>query len=109
MGLILKIALNIIKIKKWILQHWMNYSSDFNPIFLLTVSCIMSQNGQTHFKDLEAAATFLTCVWPFWDIMHWRVNREVGKLKTVYKLDSTRYLTQSQKIRGKSWKTIMVI
>ena len=28
-SLILKIALNIIKIKKWILQHWMNYSFGF--------------------------------------------------------------------------------
>ena len=31
----------------------------------------MSQNGQMHFKNLAAfAATFLKCVWPFWDIMH---------------------------------------
>ena len=33
----------------------------------------MSQNGQTHFKNLAAnanAAIFLKCVWPFWDIMH---------------------------------------
>ena len=31
----------------------------------------MSQNGQTHFKNLEAfAAIFLKYVWPFWDIMH---------------------------------------
>ena len=31
----------------------------------------MSQNGQTHFKNLTAfAARFLKCVWPFWDIMH---------------------------------------
>ena len=30
----------------------------------------MSQNGQTHFKNLAAfAAKFLKCVWPFWDIM----------------------------------------
>ena len=30
----------------------------------------MSQNGQTHFKNLSAfAARFLKCVWPFWDIM----------------------------------------
>ena len=32
----------------------------------------MSQNGQTHFKNLAAnAAIFLKCVWPFWDIMHY--------------------------------------
>ena len=31
----------------------------------------MSQNGQTHFKDVAAdAARFLKFVWPFWDIMH---------------------------------------
>ena len=35
----------------------------------------MSQNGQTYFKNLAAnAARFLKCVWPFWDIMHWRVK-----------------------------------
>ena len=33
----------------------------------------MSQNGQAHFKNLAAnAATFLKCVWPFWDIMNLR-------------------------------------
>ena len=33
----------------------------------------MSQNGQTHFKDLAAnAERFLNCAWTFWDIMHWR-------------------------------------
>ena len=31
----------------------------------------MSQNGQTHLKNLAAfAATFLKCVWPFQDIIH---------------------------------------
>ena len=34
----------------------------------------MSQNGQTHFKNLQDAAKnaarFLKCVWPFSDIMH---------------------------------------
>ena len=35
----------------------------------------MSQNDQTHFKNLAAnAERFLKSVWPFWDIMHWRVN-----------------------------------
>ena len=39
----------------------------------------MPQNGQTHFKNLAANATlFLKCVWPFWDIMHWRVKNEAG-------------------------------
>ena len=33
----------------------------------------MSQNGQTHFKNLAAnAERFLNCAWTFWDIMHWR-------------------------------------
>ena len=32
----------------------------------------MSQNVQTHFKNLAAfAARFLKCVWPFWDIMYY--------------------------------------
>ena len=35
----------------------------------------MSQNGQTYFKNLAAnAARFLKYVWPFWGIMHERVN-----------------------------------
>ena len=35
----------------------------------------MSQNGQTHFKNLAVnAARFLKCVSPFWGIMHYRVN-----------------------------------
>ena len=34
--------------------------------FKLTLYSVMSQNGQTHFKDLAAnAARFLKCVWPF--------------------------------------------
>ena len=44
----------------------------------------MSQNGQTHFKNLAAnAAIFLKCIWPFWDIMHWRVNGSNGYLKLI--------------------------
>ena len=35
----------------------------------------MSQNGQTHFKNLAAnAARILKCVCPVWDIMHYRVK-----------------------------------
>ena len=35
----------------------------------------MSQNGQSHFKNLVAfAARFLKYVWPFWDIIYQRVN-----------------------------------
>ena len=35
----------------------------------------MSQNGQTHFKNLAAfAVRFLKCMWPFLDIIHFRVN-----------------------------------
>ena len=30
----------------------------------------MSQNGQTHIKNIAAnAARFLKCVWSFWDII----------------------------------------
>ena len=39
--------------------------------FLLSLSCIMSQNGQTHFRTLAGiAARFLKCGWSFWDVMH---------------------------------------
>ena len=35
----------------------------------------MSQNGQTHLKNLAAnAVRFLKGVWPFWVIMHERVK-----------------------------------
>ena len=35
----------------------------------------MSQNGHTNFKNCVAfAVTFVTHVWPFWNIMHWRFN-----------------------------------
>ena len=35
----------------------------------------MSENGQTHHKNLAAnAARSLKCVKPFWDIMHQRVK-----------------------------------
>ena len=34
----------------------------------------MSQNGQTHFKNLLYISIFLKCVWPFGNIMHLRVN-----------------------------------
>ena len=41
----------------------------------LTIRCKMSQNGQTHFKNLAANfARFINCVLPFWDIMHERVK-----------------------------------
>ena len=45
----------------------------------------MSQNGQTHFKNLAAfVARFLKCVWPFWDIKHERVNFVLNVLIVVY-------------------------
>ena len=37
----------------------------------------MSQNDQTHYKNLVAfAARLLKSVWPFWDIMYERVNSQ---------------------------------
>ena len=39
------------------------FLSFFTPFTYLPVSCSMSQNGQTHFKNLaEYAARFLKCV-----------------------------------------------
>ena len=33
------------------------------------------QNDHTHFKNQAAfAAKYVKCVWPFWDVMHWRVK-----------------------------------
>ena len=44
----------------------------------------MSQNGQTHFKNLAAfVARFLKCVWPFWDIMHERVKKLFKREKSI--------------------------
>ena len=38
---------------------------------MLTLLHLLSQNVQTHFKNLAAnAARYLKCVCPFWDIMH---------------------------------------
>ena len=38
----------------------------------------MSQNGQTHFKNLAVnAERFLRCVRPFWDNMYERVNPKI--------------------------------
>ena len=38
----------------------------------------MSQNGQTHFKNLAAfTARFLKSVWQFWDIMHETVKAAI--------------------------------
>ena len=39
----------------------------------LTVLCMTSQNGQTHFKNCSAfIARSSKCVWLFWDVMHLR-------------------------------------
>ena len=39
----------------------------------------MSENGQTHFKNLAAnAARLLKCVWPFRDIMHLSFNETLA-------------------------------
>ena len=46
----------------------------------ITCFCIkplISQNGQTHFKNPAVnAARFLKCLWPIWNTMHWRVKRK---------------------------------
>ena len=44
----------------------------FNNCFtFLAFPCLMSQNGQTQFKNLVAfAEKFLNWIWPFRDIMH---------------------------------------
>ena len=39
----------------------------------------MPQNGQTYFNNLaKNIASFLKCVWPYWEIMHQSVKRTVG-------------------------------
>ena len=49
------------------------------PVFgKFSLQCITYQNGQAHFKNLAAdAARFLKCVWPFWNIIYWRVKKSV--------------------------------
>ena len=55
-GLIFEIALNLVK-------HTIYYSYRTHALLFLTLQCVMSQNGQTHFKNLAAnAARFLNCV-----------------------------------------------
>ena len=45
----------------------------------------MSQNDQTHFKNLAAtAARFLKWFWPFWDIMHVKGLRCLWLLRQGY-------------------------
>ena len=46
----------------------------------------MSQNGQTHFKNLAAnTARFLKCVWLFWDNIHLRVKDQKKLIQTKSK------------------------
>ena len=62
----------------------------------LIFSCVISQNGQTHFKNLEQnAAKFLKCVWSFWDIMikglsyfQWMIHLQEEFIRFLY-----RYIT----------------
>ena len=50
--------------------YWCNFHNHG-----LTLSCITSQNGQTHLKNHAGnAARSLKCIWPFWDIMLERVK-----------------------------------
>ena len=45
-------------------------------LFAKIVSCITSQNGKTHFKNLAGNITrFSKCVWPFRDVINERVTR----------------------------------
>ena len=42
---------------------------------VLNLEYTMSENGQTHFKNLALfAPRFLKYIWPFWDIMLWRTK-----------------------------------
>ena len=61
----------------------------------------MSQNGQTHFKNLAAnAARFLKCVWPCWDIMYQRVKVYTWIHASVFKiLGENYYLGSTRKFR----------
>ena len=57
----------------WRCSSFFNF--DFELVFIypvgLTIECKVSQNGQTHFKNVSVnAARFLRCVWPFEGIKH---------------------------------------
>ena len=63
----------------------------------------MSQNGQTHFKNLAAfAARFLKRVWPFWNIIHQRV-KSVASSKLGKKIASISW-AKKKKIAISAWK-----
>ena len=51
--------------------------NDMQNLFL-TLNCITSQIGQTHFKNLAAQAAKF--IWPFWDIMRLRVKISFSRL-----------------------------
>ena len=45
----------------------------------------MTQNDQTHFKNLAAfVARFLKYVWPFWDIMYRRVKKFMWEVEMIF-------------------------
>ena len=54
-----------------VLKCWQPLNKTLLIKSFLTVQWILSQNGQTYFKNLAALpARFLKCVSPFWDIMY---------------------------------------
>ena len=69
----------------------------------------MSQNGQTHFKNLAAfAARFLKCVWPFWNTIHQRV-KSVESSKLGKKIASISWAKKKKKkmLKPSNWKTFV--
>ena len=65
----------------------------------------MSQNGQIHFKNL-AAKCCKRCVWPFWDIMHWRVKDELQEPAVSFLtiLTENQFWPASFKVSIFSWR-----
>ena len=62
-------------------------------------------NGQIHFKNL-AAKCCKRCVWPFWDIMHWRVKDELQEPAVSFLtiLTENQFWPASFKVSIFSWR-----
>ena len=58
-------------------------SQNCENVWVLNLSCLISKNGQTHFKNIAACCKYLKCVWPFWDTLYslygWVLSMPTGQ------------------------------
>ena len=71
----------------------------------------MFQNGQTRFKNFVAsAATFLKCVWPFWDIMYYRIKEPAQcNAYFYYKFYQFRMFSCNVYLFFQRWRTLKYV